>query len=59
MNGFLDRMRPLLLESDAVQLGECARCGEPTPGEVCAFCRMWERAQDAWERRKATAASGG
>jgi uncharacterized protein (TIGR00269 family) len=26
------------------QLGACARCGAPTPGEVCAFCKLVERA---------------
>src|SRR5688572_33281097 len=26
------------------QLRACTRCGAPTPGEVCAFCRLVERA---------------
>jgi uncharacterized protein (TIGR00269 family) len=26
------------------QLRACARCGAPTPGEVCAFCKLVERA---------------
>jgi tRNA(Ile)-lysidine synthase TilS/MesJ len=25
-------------------LGACARCGAPSPSEVCAFCRLVERA---------------
>ncbi|MFN8051261.1 MAG: tRNA(Ile)-lysidine synthetase [Acidimicrobiales bacterium] len=25
-------------------LGECTRCGSPSPAEVCAFCRLVERA---------------
>jgi tRNA-5-methyluridine54 2-sulfurtransferase len=29
------------------QLRSCARCGAPTPGEICAFCRLVERATDA------------
>jgi tRNA-5-methyluridine54 2-sulfurtransferase len=29
-------------ERDA--LGECAVCGAPTPGEICAFCRLRQRA---------------
>ena len=29
---------------DGVALSACARCGAPTPGEVCAFCRLAERA---------------
>ncbi|MFC0081362.1 ATP-binding protein [Aciditerrimonas ferrireducens] len=45
--GFLRRLQPLLED----QLGEqslaglqpCARCGAPTTGEVCAFCRVAER----------------
>src|SRR5690606_10469304 len=45
--GFLDRVserfRP---EVDAAQeeLRPCATCGSPTTGEVCAFCRLVERA---------------
>jgi tRNA-5-methyluridine54 2-sulfurtransferase len=31
-------------EADQQQLQACARCGAPTPGEVCAFCRLVERA---------------
>jgi tRNA-5-methyluridine54 2-sulfurtransferase len=27
-------------------LGLCSRCGAPTPGDVCAFCRLAERAGD-------------
>jgi uncharacterized protein (TIGR00269 family) len=27
-------------------LQACARCGAPTPGEVCAFCRLVDRATD-------------
>jgi hypothetical protein len=26
------------------QLNACERCGAPTTGEVCAFCRLVERA---------------
>lgn len=26
------------------ELGSCRTCGSPTPGEVCAFCRLVERA---------------
>lgn len=29
---------------DAGELGSCTRCGAPTAGEVCAFCRLEERA---------------
>lgn len=43
--GFLaraaDRFRD---EAAAVDLTRCERCDAPTPGEVCAFCRLVERA---------------
>jgi uncharacterized protein (TIGR00269 family) len=26
------------------QLGRCDRCGAPTPGDICSFCRLVERA---------------
>ncbi len=32
---------------DGVALSPCERCGAPTPGEVCAFCRLAERARQA------------
>ncbi len=28
---------------DQLTLRECVRCGQPTTGEVCAYCRMAER----------------
>jgi uncharacterized protein (TIGR00269 family) len=43
--GFLERMRPMLDGTTAADRGElqtCARCGSPTTGEVCAFCRLVE-----------------
>ncbi len=43
--GFLDRLKPLLQGEAAVELRECALCGQPTTGETCAFCRMRERAE--------------
>ena len=45
--GFLDRMAPLLAAHAAEErtaLGACLSCGAPTTGEVCAFCRLVERA---------------
>jgi len=45
--GFLERMAPLLADRSAAAAGElndCARCGSPTTGEVCAFCRLIEKA---------------
>jgi uncharacterized protein (TIGR00269 family) len=32
-------------ESERVELRPCGVCGSPTTGEVCAFCRMSERAR--------------
>lgn len=40
---FLERMAPLLaghLHEEREALGQCATCGAPTSGEVCAFCRL-------------------
>ncbi len=37
--GFLDRGLPLLGGADDAVVGECTRCGQPTTGETCAFCR--------------------
>jgi uncharacterized protein (TIGR00269 family) len=40
-------------ERDALQ--PCSQCGAPTPGDVCAFCRLRERARG---RREPVAFSG-
>jgi uncharacterized protein (TIGR00269 family) len=40
---FLENMAPLLAGHSVAAtdgLGECAQCGAPTTGEVCAFCRL-------------------
>ncbi len=31
-------------EAEQAELRSCARCGAPTPGEVCAFCKLVARA---------------
>jgi uncharacterized protein (TIGR00269 family) len=42
---FLERLRPVLrVQQGQVQLRSCVHCGQPTTAEVCAFCRMTERA---------------
>ncbi|HEX6425479.1 MAG TPA: ATP-binding protein [Acidimicrobiales bacterium] len=41
-----DRFRPEVDEAQA-GLRSCARCGSPTTTEVCAFCRLVERAAGA------------
>jgi uncharacterized protein (TIGR00269 family) len=43
---FLSQMSPLLAGHTAAARGEvdaCARCGAPTTGDVCAFCRLVEK----------------
>ncbi len=42
--GFLERGRPLVQAQDDPNLRACVYCGQPTTAEVCAFCRMTERA---------------
>jgi uncharacterized protein (TIGR00269 family) len=47
--GFLDRLAPLLAaqgETGRDALRACRRCGAPTTGEECAFCRLVEIASD-------------
>lgn len=42
--GFYERGRDLFRsEGEQTALRRCARCGQPTTAEVCAFCRMMER----------------
>jgi uncharacterized protein (TIGR00269 family) len=54
---FLEKIRPLLREtSPGPALRSCAHCGQPTTGEVCAFCRMTERVTHSLRVR--TAAPG-
>ena len=33
-------------------LRECERCGYPTTGAVCAFCRMWDAVYRRAKKRK-------
>jgi tRNA(Ile)-lysidine synthase TilS/MesJ len=45
--GFLARASERFVaeaEAEQEQLSACERCGAPTPSEVCAFCRLVERA---------------
>lgn len=45
--GFVERMAPLLTERkehEVAGLSPCTRCGAPTPGDICAFCRLVETA---------------
>ena len=46
--GFLEKASPLFTPEAAREqenLQRCAQCGMPTTGEVCAFCRLAERAR--------------
>jgi uncharacterized protein (TIGR00269 family) len=45
--GFLDRAQPRFADGAREEregLQECTVCGSPTTGEICAFCRLRERA---------------
>jgi len=45
--GFLDKVAPVFdeeAEAEKEALGRCVRCGAPSAGEVCSFCRLVERA---------------
>ena len=45
--GYLERAAEHFIADDdgeAVALSACERCGAPTPGDVCAFCRLAEQA---------------
>jgi uncharacterized protein (TIGR00269 family) len=45
--GFLERASPLFTpeaRAEQEELRPCTRCGTPTPGDICAFCRLVERA---------------
>lgn len=48
LNGFLERGHERFDDADARQekadLVPCTRCGAPTPGGLCAFCKLQERA---------------
>jgi uncharacterized protein (TIGR00269 family) len=46
--GYLDRAAPLFASADRAELRPCERCGQPTTGRFCAFCRA--RAQILGER---------
>jgi len=44
---FLDKMLPLLdgvAEEERQLVGTCSRCGAPSTADVCAFCKLVERA---------------
>ncbi|HEX4835459.1 MAG TPA: ATP-binding protein [bacterium] len=51
--GFLERGRTLVRAQDDAALRSCLHCGQPTTAEVCAFCRMTERAAERMRVRLA------
>ena len=51
--GFLEHGRPLVQGRGDADLRACLHCGQPTTGDVCAFCRMTERAAERMRIRRA------
>jgi uncharacterized protein (TIGR00269 family) len=47
LQGFLERGRPQFAAGEAVTLAACARCGQATTGEVCAFCKLADQVRRA------------
>jgi tRNA-5-methyluridine54 2-sulfurtransferase len=50
--GFLERGRKLVEGADDATVRSCLHCGQPTTGDVCAFCRMTERAAERMRVRR-------
>ena len=46
--GFLDKARPAFERAEAVELKECARCGQVTTGTLCAFCKLSDQVKRGW-----------
>jgi uncharacterized protein (TIGR00269 family) len=58
--GFWERAHERFLGDAAderADLGECRECGAPTPGDLCAFCRLRARAAGAREERTSSGIS--
>jgi len=45
--GYLDRARAAFERAEAVELRECARCGQVTTGTLCAFCKLADQVKRA------------
>ncbi|HLV76097.1 MAG TPA: TIGR00269 family protein [Vulgatibacteraceae bacterium] len=55
LRGFSERLMPLLEDLAAEEragVGTCSRCGSPTTGDVCAFCRLRDQAGRPPARRR-------
>jgi uncharacterized protein (TIGR00269 family) len=46
--GYVEKAAPLFRSEDGASLSPCERCGQPTTGRFCAFCRA--RAQILGQR---------
>jgi uncharacterized protein (TIGR00269 family) len=44
---YLEHARPRFEAAEPVELRECARCGQVTTGEVCAFCKLGDQVRRA------------
>lgn len=58
--GFLARASGLFrpeAEAEQEDLNPCATCGAPTPGAICAFCRLVERAGGVLPRSSSASAT--
>ena len=55
--GFLERGRPLVSAPGDPALRACLYCEQPTTTEVCAFCRMTERAAERMRVRRQAAST--
>jgi uncharacterized protein (TIGR00269 family) len=55
--GFLDRVVPMVAEKAAQEregLHPCPGCGSPTVSELCAFCKLVDRAARAMPKQDST-----
>ncbi|MEN2982354.1 MAG: ATP-binding protein [Thermus sp.] len=52
LEGFLEKIQPHLQAPGEVPLSQCQRCGYPTTGAVCAFCRMWDAVYRRGKKRR-------
>jgi len=52
LEGFLEKLQPRLQAGEEVALRECERCGYPTTGSVCSFCRMWDAVYRRAKKRR-------
>jgi uncharacterized protein (TIGR00269 family) len=56
--GFLDKARPAFERAEQAELRECARCGQVTTGELCAFCKLADQVKRSAGARLRGSAAG-